>query len=142
MCRLRTLFAVRYYKTVAQVVAKRITRSNRGKWPETIPAWQKVAERFGYVVMVVRGEPGLRACCMFGERVILIPFTADERRLHRRIAHEVAHAIIRHGAPDGCPLLDWPVDDSDCHLAARLVEDWVDVHMAKQGQVVLDLFEL
>lgn len=132
----RTFFAVRFYLAVAHSIAGRIIRLNGRRWPRDLSQWQSVARKIKFTVLLVRHAPAVCSSCLFAERVILVRYSPDHRTLQRRLAHEVAHALIFVGGPTG-NLLEWPREAEECHHVARLVEGWVDVAIAEDGQLTL-----
>lgn len=135
----KSLYAVRFFRTVASVLARRILRANAGRWPSNLNQWQVVCARFRYVLLIVPDEPRLRACYIPQARALVIPWTPNRRRLYRSIAHEVAEGLLRDGQADGRHLLDWPNDEWECHITAKIVEERVDVALRQAGQLELDL---
>jgi hypothetical protein len=118
----KTLFACRFYRSVARRIIQRIEDSNGGYWPEMRTSqWEAAARAFDIPVLRVP----LRD---FGgaydprDNTIYVPKFASEERVCQIIAHEIAEALVRRGAADGEDLLDWPNDREEFHLTASHVE--------------------
>lgn len=120
----KTHYAVRFYIVVAARIVGEIIWLNDGHWPESFSEWQRVSEAIEYELLIIRNAPRLPSCCLLDEKVILIQPERCPYTFHRAVAHEVAHAILDRGSPDG-ELLDWPRDPEDCHKVARIVEQYV-----------------
>lgn len=121
----KTHFAVRFYFVVADQIARRIVWLNDGYWPRTVHQWRQIAHKIEFDLLELRDAPYIPACCLFRERTILIQRLSCPKAFHRSIAHEIAHALIYVGGPVD-DLLEWPREPEDCHIVARLVEEWVD----------------
>jgi hypothetical protein len=122
MCDLRTLFACRFYKSVARRIIERIEESNGGLWPEMkVSQWEAAARAFDVPVLRVplRDFDGAYDP---QDNTIYVPKFASEERVCQIIAHEIAEALVRRGAADGEDLLDWPNDREEYHWTASHVE--------------------
>lgn len=115
------------------IIAANRTESHRGRWPQKIHEWFRVAKRLGMDLAMIRAGQ-----VDFGARLLddtIFLQSASPEQLSRWIAHEVVEGVLRRevGLPPVC--YPWEPCTDEHHIVAGLVEKWAEhPQITKRGE--------